>query len=197
MARAEAESGSDMAHGIGIIGLGVMGERMLRAMEKHPGFEVVTVWDAAREAADKLQQISKRARFARDARDLAADPAVRCVYIAAPPHTHLDYAHLAFDHGKAVFTEKPLAVDVDAARDCASRVIREQHVAATNFPFASAPAVHAIASGIASGELGTIERIDIELAFARWPRAWQAPARWLAQRWEAALCARCCRISCS
>ena len=170
-----------MAHGIGIIGLGVMGERMLRAMERHASFTVAAVWDAAPDAAEKLQRIGKHARFARDPLDLVTDPAVACVYIATPPRTHLDYAHLAFDHGKAVFAEKPLSVDVEAARACASRVLREQRAAAINFPFAAAPAVRAIASGLGSGELGSIERIDIQLAFARWPRTWQAPARWLGQ----------------
>jgi predicted dehydrogenase len=55
-------------------------------------------------------------------------------------------------------------------------------VAAVNFPFAAAPAARAVAAALKTGELGTIERVDIAVAFARWPRAWQERARWLALR---------------
>lgn len=171
-----------MAHGIGILGLGVMGERMLRNMGQHPAFDVVAAWDPAPAALGKLSRWRPTARAVRDAAALVADPAVECVYIATPPSRHLDHADLAFDHGKAVFCEKPLATDLVAARAAVERVERERRPAAINFPFASAPAVRAIASGLKSGELGTIERVDIEVAFARWPRDWQATAGWLGLR---------------
>jgi predicted dehydrogenase len=173
-----------MAHRIGILGLGVMGERMLRNMRGHPAFEVVAAWDPAPGTLDKLSELQPAARPASDAAALIADPAVTCVYIAAPPAAHLAHAHLAFDHGKAVFCEKPLATDLVAARDTVERVERERRPAAINFPFASAPAVRAIASGLKSGELGAIESVEIEVAFARWPRAWQESASWLALRRE-------------
>jgi predicted dehydrogenase len=171
-----------MAHRIGIIGLGVMGERMLRNLREHPGFEVVAAWDPAAAALDKLRQLQPTARAAANAAALVADPAVACVYIAAPPSLHLAQAHLAFDHGRAVFCEKPLATDLAAARAAVERAERERRLAAVNFPFAAAPAVRAIASGLKSGELGQIERVDIEVAFARWPRAWQESAGWLGLR---------------
>jgi predicted dehydrogenase len=173
-----------MAHRIGILGLGIMGERMLRNMRDHPAFTVVAAWDPAGAALDKLGHLGPTARAAGDAAALVADPAVDCVYIAAPPAAHLGHAHLAFDHGKAVFCEKPLATNLAAARAAVERVERERRMAAINFPYASAPAVRAIASGLKSGELGPIERVEVEVAFARWPRAWQAGAQWLALRRE-------------
>lgn len=173
-----------MAHRIGIIGLGVMGERMLRNMGKHPAFAVAAAWDPAESAARKLKALQPSARFLPNAAALASDPEIDCVYIAAPPASHLAYADLAFDRGKAVFCEKPLTVDLDAGRSCVTRVERERHPAAVNFPFASAPAVRAVEAGLKSGELGAVQRIEIEVAFERWPRAWQAEARWLTQRRE-------------
>jgi predicted dehydrogenase len=171
-----------MAHGIGIIGLGVMGERMLRNLKKHPAFAVVAAWDPDPAAADRLAALHGEARFARDAADLAGDSAVTCVYVASPPASHLAYADLAFDHGKAVFAEKPLGVDLAASRAAVERVERERRVAAVNFPYAAAPAVRAVAAALKTGELGAIERVDIAVAFARWPRAWQERAHWLALR---------------
>jgi predicted dehydrogenase len=173
-----------MAHGIGILGLGVMGERMLRNLREHPAFTVVAAWDPAEAALDKLGRLATQARAAADAAALVADPAVQCVYIAAPPSHHLAHAHLAFDHGKAVFCEKPLATDLAAARAAVERVERDRLTAAINFPYAAAPAVRAVASGLKSGEIGPIERVEIEVAFQRWPRAWQESAAWLALRRE-------------
>ncbi len=171
-----------MRHRIGIVGLGVMGERMLRNMGEHPAFDVATLWDPVVATRERLGSLPERVRFAADARDLVSDPAVSCVYIASPPASHLAYATLAMDHGKAVFCEKPLAVSLVESRRVVERVEREGHRAAVNFPFASAPAVRAIASGLRSRELGPVECVEIELAFAAWPRPWQATARWLAGR---------------
>lgn len=173
-----------MAHGIGILGLGVMGERMLRNLGKHPAFVVAAAWDPAPAAAEKLRSIAPNTRFADDAADLIGDPQVGCVYIAAPPSAHLAYAAAGFSAGKAVLCEKPLAIDLAAGRATAARVEVEQRRAAINFPFASAPAVRAIAAGLKTGELGPLQRLEIEVAFARWPRAWQAPAAWLGRREE-------------
>lgn len=171
-----------MAHRIGIIGLGFMGEWMLRRVGGHPDLAVVAGWDPAPHAAATLRSLRPEARFARDAADLVADPAVSCVYIAAPPDTHLAYANLAFDHGKAVFSEPPFATDLAACHALVARAERERRIAALNFPFASAPAVRAIASGLKSGELGDVVRVEIELAFAAWPRPWQDQAAWVAER---------------
>jgi predicted dehydrogenase len=173
-----------MAHRIGIIGLGVMGERMLRQMSAHRSFDVAAAWDPAASAAEKLTRLKPEARFAESAEAIVADPAIDGVYIASPPASHLAHAHRAFDRGKPVLCEKPLATDLAAARAAVTRVERESRVAAINFPFASAPAVRAIASGLRSGELGAIHGIEIKLGFARWPRARQESATWLARRAE-------------
>src|SRR5260221_9233482 len=108
--------GTRMAHRIGILGLGVMGERMLRNMRQHPAFAVVAAWDPAAAALDRLSQLQPTARAAVDAAALVADPAVECVYIAAPPSQHLPPAHLPFDPGKAALCGKHPATAPPAAR---------------------------------------------------------------------------------
>lgn len=51
---------------------------------------------------------------------------------------------------------------------------------AVNFPFASSPAVATLRRWIADGEIGTPQRIAIEVGFANWPRSWQVDAAgWL------------------
>lgn len=170
-----------MAHRVGILGLGVMGERMLRNTKEHSAFETAAAWDAAN-TAERLRQLEPAARWAEDAAALAGDPAIDCIYVAAPPATRLAIAHRAFDHGKAVFSEAPPATDLAALRAAVERVERERHRAAVNFPFATAPAMRALASGLGSGQFGRLERVDIDIGFSRWPPPEQEAAPWLTSR---------------
>ena len=83
--------------------------------------------------------------------------------------------------------EKPLTVDFDAARRTIARIERDGCRAAVNFSLASSPGLSALMQAFGGVErpLGALARIEIELAFAAWPRPWQAAAGpWLSQRTE-------------
>ena len=174
-----------MAYGIGIIGLGVMGERMLANMTAHGAHRVRAVWDPSAAALGRVAKEHPSIRLAESAAELVVDPALDCIYIASPPASHLGHAALAFAHGKTVFCEKPLSIDLAEATAMTERVERERLRAAINFPFSSAPAARLIMETLGNGELGPIECVEIRTDFARWPREWQAAAAsWLALRRE-------------
>ncbi|MBU0724792.1 MAG: Gfo/Idh/MocA family oxidoreductase [Alphaproteobacteria bacterium] len=174
-----------MAHKIGFIGLGIMGQRMLNSMADHKDFEAVLAWDPSPEAMTALASDRPAIRQAASAEALIADPEVECVYIASPPKSHLAYAMASFDAGKAVFCEKPLAVDLAEAGQVTARAQEEGRKAVINFPFASSLAGSAIQEAIAQGSLGRIQQVEIQVAFAKWPRGWQeGAAGWLARREE-------------
>jgi predicted dehydrogenase len=162
---------------IGIIGAGIMGERLLRAiLEQAPDtLRVSGIWDPAPAAMDRMAAgFPDIPRLADAAAIIAASD---CVYIASPPASHLDHARAALAAGKSFFGEKPLAVDVADAR---AFVAGAADKGAVNFPFASSLAVDSLKDWIAQAEIGTISRVAIEVAFATWPRSWQADAAtWL------------------
>jgi predicted dehydrogenase len=163
---------------LGIIGAGIMGERMLLAALEHAAefVQVTGIWDSAPAALERVGAI-EGVTGAGSAR--AVIQGADCVYIATPPASHLDYAEQALAAGKAVFLEKPLAVDLAAAdafvrRHAADRV-------AVNFPMASSLAVQALQDWIKEGAVGAPGDFAIEVAFAGWPRPWQqGAASWLA-----------------
>ena len=165
---------------IAIIGAGIMGERMLRAALEHAAdvVEVTAVWDASPDPLDRLAAALPGVPRATSA--TAAIEAAECVYIATPPATHIPYADEAFAAGRAVFLEKPLATDVAAAIAFVQRARGTR--AAVNFPFASSFAVERLRTWIDEGAAGpAYARLDIEVAFATWPRPWQqAASAWLA-----------------
>ena len=97
-------------------------------------------------------------------------------------------SELAFDAGLAVFCEKPLTVDFDAARRCIERIESEGHRAAVNFALASTQGLSLLQKTFGSGStspLGALTGIELDIAFAAWPRPWQAAAgAWLGERIE-------------
>jgi len=162
---------------IGIIGAGIMGERLLTAILRqdpdllHPS----GIWDPAPAAMQRVEKTFPQVRRMADAAAVIA--ASDCVYIASPPASHLDHARAALAAGKSFFGEKPLAIDVADAR---AFVAQAGDRGAVNFPFASSPAVATIKDWIEGGEIGTPRRIEIEVGFAAWPRSWQMDAAgWL------------------
>ena len=169
---------------LGFIGYGIMGERLLRAALNHDPatIRIAGVWDPASSALGRLQESLPAVPRLASAKAVIA--AAECVYVASPPSSHLAYLGQALAEDRAVLCEKPLAVDVAAARRVVAAAGQGAR-AAINFPFAASFAVDQIKSWLSEGLIGAPERARIEVAFARWPRPWQtAAASWLAKRAE-------------
>ena len=163
---------------LGFLGFGIMGERLLRAALDHKNIEVTGIYDPSPAAARRLAAVSPSlTRFDSAAAVIAASD---CLHIASPPASHLDYLARCADAGKAALCEKPLATDVDAAAAAVAKLGERGMRAAVNFPMASSPAVEKIMAWLEEGVVGTPQRVDVELAFAAWPRGWQVDAAsWL------------------
>jgi predicted dehydrogenase len=163
---------------IGIVGAGIMGQRMLRAAQDQAAdvAEIVGVWDPSAEAM--------RTRFPDVPVASSPDSLIaqcECLYIASPPASHLVHARAAIAAGKAVFCEKPLATDVAAARHFVAEAAAAR--AAVNFPMASSFGVATL--GEWKPAIGAVKRLEIEVAFRLWPRPWQHDAvGWLDGRAE-------------
>lgn len=162
---------------IGIIGAGIMGERLTGAiLQQDPALiHACGVWDPSPDAMRRMARVFPDVPRMPDATAVIA--ASDCVYVASPPASHLGHARAALAAGRSFFGEKPLAVDVADARAFVSEAGSR---GAVNFPFASSFAVAALRTWIAKGEIGIPRRIDIEVGFKVWPRPWQADAvAWL------------------
>lgn len=173
---------------IGVIGLGVMGQRMLQRIAAHPRLRASRVWDADTAALARMLRVDTRLHAADSAVQLIGSAGLHGLYIATPPAAHMNLSHAAFDAGLAVFCEKPLTTDFAAARQAIERIEREGRRAAVNFSLASSPGLAALQQAFGADSprpLGALREVHIELAFAAWPRPWQAAAGgWLSQRAE-------------
>lgn len=167
--------------GIAVLGTGIMGRRMLAALQPHPRFRVVAAWDPDAAALQAALALAPGARAAASAEALFDDAAVDVVYVASPPAAHAAAVRRALQAGKPCLCEKPLTHDTAEAEALRDAVLQAGLPFAVNFPFARSVAANRLREIVQGGELGRIESAHIRLRFARWPRAWQAGASpWLA-----------------
>ncbi|WP_238270836.1 Gfo/Idh/MocA family protein [Methylobacterium cerastii] len=173
---------TDSPLAFGIIGAGIMGERMLAAAAGQPEspVRIAAIWDPSPVALSRIAVAFPDVPQVADAAAVVA--ASTCVYVASPPASHLGHASAALAAGRSVFCEKPLAIDIGDAR---AFVAGAGASGAVNFPFASSPGVAMLERWLENGVVGTPRQLTIEVGFAAWPRPWQADAAaWLDGRAE-------------
>lgn len=164
---------------LGIVGFGIMGERLLRAALTHEEVRPVALWDPSPAAATRLAEVAPGLPML----DSASAVIETCdaLYIASPPSSHIPHAEAAFAAGRAVFLEKPLASDLADARRFVASAESSGARAAVNYPMASSPAVAQLSAWRA--EIGSPRTLSITADFAAWPRSWQmGAASWLSKR---------------
>ena len=167
---------------VAIIGLGIMGRRMLTHMGLHPAFAPRFLWDPSSQACVAAQAIAPDAEVTPTAQ--AAMAGADLVYLACPPVPRKAYALAAANAGKAVFLEKPLGIDIPESRDLVDRLAAAGVPAAVNFTQAAGQALADTTEAARSGAMGELLGVDIIVTYATWPRAWQKEADWLRFRAE-------------
>jgi predicted dehydrogenase len=164
--------------GMAVIGLGVVGRRMLEQVAAVPGLQVVSAWDEAAPARTAASADFPGVPIAAGAAAAIERLDVDVVYVAVPPLAHAPLVRAAVAAGKAVFCEKPLGVDVAQSEALVAEVGASGLPQAVNFPFASSDAVDAIRRAIDGPSFG-LRAIEVRVRLHRWPRDWQAGAAWL------------------
>lgn len=142
--------------GVGVIGVGYWGPNLLRNFNNVSGAEARWAADLDEARLAHIGNLYPTVQTTRDYRQMLEDDATHAVVVATPADTHCKLACEAFEAGKHVFVEKPMAVSevecrqmVDAA-DKAGRKLMVGHTFLFN------NAVYRIKELIDSGELGEI-----------------------------------------
>ncbi len=171
-----------MTKRVAIIGLGIMGRRMLENMLRHPQYDVVAMWDPSPASCEAAKALSPETPITETAE--AAIAAADLVYLACPPVPRKAYALTAAAQGKAVFLEKPLGVDIPESEALVAALAKSGVPAAVNFTQAAGAAMRGVSASAASGEMGPLHGVDIVVTYGQWPRLWQQAADWLRFRDE-------------
>jgi myo-inositol 2-dehydrogenase / D-chiro-inositol 1-dehydrogenase len=134
-----------------------MGETHLRNLLGLPGVKVVVVADPRREAAERGRVLAGAEQAVTDVEQAINHPAVDAVVIVTPTDTHARLLEVAAHAGKAVFSEKPIALDLaETAR--VVKVIQERGIPVQlGFMRRFDPGYARAKQKIEAGELGRIE----------------------------------------
>jgi predicted dehydrogenase len=165
-----------------IIGLGIMGRRMLENALQHPAFEVCGAWDPSAASVAKTLETMPGVTISPDPQ--AAMAGADVVYLACPPGPRKTYALQAAAAGQGVFMEKPLGTDNAQSRDLVAQLRQARLPGVVNFTQAASRGFEELNRAITAGETGELLGIDIVVNYPAWPRAWQKDADWLRLRHE-------------
>ena len=143
--------------GVAFLGLGRMGETHLRNLAAISGVKVRVVADPAPENAERGRVMCGAETAVSDSFKAIGHPGVDAVIIVTPTDTHAPLIEAAARAGKAVFSEKPIALDL-AETQRVVNLVRERKVPVQlGFMRRYDPGYARAKQKIEAGELGRLE----------------------------------------
>jgi predicted dehydrogenase len=98
---------------VALVGAGTTAQPYLRGLRSTAGFEVVAV--AARDGDSAQRFAAEHGLAAASLDDILADSTINYLLNLAPAQAHASITRAALDAGKSVYSEKPLAIDLETA----------------------------------------------------------------------------------
>jgi len=144
---------------VALIGCGAWGKNILRVLEGSPRARVIAVADrgaSSRALARALAPTATIVAALGEALALGVD----AVVIATPAHTHAALALEAMDAGADVFVEKPLAMSIADAEQCAARAAALGRVGMVGHLLRYHPTVVQLLDMARRGALGDLLRVE-------------------------------------
>ena len=157
--------------GVGLVGLGEIGQVHLAGLRASPNAELVAICDLD---ADLVERSRGTERVAASLDELLGDGAISVIDICLPHHLHAPFALRAIEAGKHVVLEKPMAMSVAecdeiiAAAAASNVAVGVSHNQLFYEPHAR------VAAMIDSGELGELRTIRARLAIGGKYGAWRS-----------------------
>src|SRR3984885_6343933 len=143
--------------GVAFLGVGRMGETHLRNLAAVSGVRVRVVADPNVEAAERGRDLCGADRAIVNTEEAILDPAVDAVIIVTPTDTHAQLIETAVVAGKAVFSEKPIALDLAETKRVVDLIQQKDATVQLGFMRRFDPGYAEAKKRIDQGELGRIE----------------------------------------
>jgi myo-inositol 2-dehydrogenase/D-chiro-inositol 1-dehydrogenase len=143
--------------GVAVLGAGRMGQTHIRNLAGIADARVVVVADPDFAAAERGRLMARAERAVSDPLEAITDAAVDVVVIVTPTNTHAELIEAAVEAGKAVWSEKPIALDLDETTRVVEVIRRTGQPVQLGFMRRFDPGYAAAKARIDAGELGRVE----------------------------------------
>jgi myo-inositol 2-dehydrogenase/D-chiro-inositol 1-dehydrogenase len=145
------------AIGVAFLGVGRMGETHLRNLTAISGVKVVAVADLIPERAELGRQVTGAELAVTDSAKAIAHPDVDAVVIVTPTGSHAELITQAVLAGKAVWSEKPIALNLAETHQVVQLVREHNAPVQIGFMRRFDPGYAQAKAKIEAGELGKLE----------------------------------------
>ena len=165
---------------IGIIGAGIVAERIIKAIERSGRGRVIGVYDTNN---SRLEYIVNTYNIPTvdNYNVLLENKDIDLIYLAVPPKYHYPISMDIISAKKHLLCEKPLANSTKEAREMYEAAEEKGILHAMNFPTVYTSSFLKLESLIREGHIGNLRRIELHGYFKQWPRAWQQ-TEWIASK---------------
>jgi len=148
--------------GVGLVGVGYWGEKLLPKFLDSRDASVSLVWDKNSEHRAKVGKLFPTVSTSSSYQQLLDDSAVEALVIVTPPATHYSLARQALQAGKHVWIEKPLALQLDQGRELVRLARLKGVVLFVDHTFLYDSAIRNIQQRITEGELGQVYHVFLQ-----------------------------------
>lgn len=164
------------SYGVMLIGCGHIGEQHIEEIYDKPNAHIVATVDADGERAASFASRFHAQAYGTDYRPFLKDPCVEIVIIATYTDTHLSILRDCLAHGKHVICEKPIATDLEGAREFVRLVKASDCKVAVSHVLRYNHSYRKIKEWIDSGEIGELRMVRMNQSHRAgeeghpWPR---------------------------
>ena len=145
---------------VGVIGCGYWGPNLIRNFNENYNTDIIYACDLDIKRLERIKLRYPTVTATTNYKDLLRDKNLQVVAIATPVHTHYKLIKEAFDAGKHVLIEKPLASKVKEAKELVELADKKNLILFVDHTFIYTGAVKKIKEVIFSGGIGDICYFD-------------------------------------
>ena len=147
--------GSSRPLGVGLLGYGRIARiAHLNILQGLPDVSVVAIAESDARSREEAAKHAPAARMVADFAELLADDGIDAVVVSLPPALHSEAAVAAMRAGKHIYIEKPLAIELNAARAVLVEQARTGLVAMLGFNFRFHPLYIELRRQLREGRIG-------------------------------------------
>jgi len=138
--------------GIGLIGFGYWGEKLLKAFSTIHGCGICWIADTNSKKLEGIPNLNTIENFHKE----LDSPGLNAIVVATPSPTHFAIAKDALEAGKHVFVEKPLAMCYEDAEQLKELAEKKNLIFMVNHLMLYHPAIKRLLDLVRTGEVGKI-----------------------------------------